>query len=120
MWDILADQPVLGDFHIHDHLTAACQIFRFITTYFPVMKLSLQVIEALAWNLKKIISPPARHHFHGLTEKNNVIEDLPTSFVLPQLRDTQALAVDDDEDGSSQRGDEISRLVERWSALTVD
>jgi hypothetical protein len=86
--------PFLTDVRTHGCFTAGCQILRFGTTTLPVMKMFLQGIGALARSLKQVIPTSARQYFEGLVQDYDV-KDLPTSFVLPQLRDMQELVVNE-------------------------
>ena len=82
------------------------------------MKVLLQGVEALVWRLKQNIPISARPYFMGLKDDMNV-DDLPTGFMLPPLRDLQRLAngIGGDERDAAL---EISQLVAKWSAMTID
>jgi hypothetical protein len=112
--------PLLEDRCNHDLFTAGCQNIRFTTTIIPIMKVFLQSIQALAWSLSQIIPLSARIYFEDLEQKDDIM-DLPTNFVLPQLQKLQDLLIEDDnEDGPSETGNEISKVIARWSSMTVN
>lgn len=110
--------PFLQDHSTHGLFTAASQLLRFTVTALPVTKIFLEDIRALAWNLEQGIPPSARLSFEGL-EHNDNVRDPPTSFVLPQPSDLQAVMADDDDD-LSETGHELSKMISKWADLTVD
>ena len=112
--------PFLDDEDIHPLFALSCHSLHFCTRVVPALRTLLGAIEALAWRMNKKIPLLARSYFQKL-ERVADVRDLPTSFVLPPLKDLTASA-DEDQNGndSGKAGHEISKLIAKWSALTVD
>ena len=113
--------PFLEDTDVHDLFTSACNSLHFTTRIVPALRTLLGSIEAIAWSMNQKIPSLAQPYFRKLEQVADV-SDLPTSFVLPQMKDLSVTmtAGDRDDDELSQTGNEISRLVAKWSALTVN
>jgi hypothetical protein len=112
--------PFLEDSDIHPLFTSACNSLHFTTRIVPALRTLLGTVEAIAWSMNQKIPSLALQYFQKLEQVADV-RDLPTSFVLPQLRDFPAIVEEDQaDDGPGKTGNEMSRLIAKWSALTVD
>jgi hypothetical protein len=110
----------LEDEDIQLLFASGCSSLHFCTRVVPALRTLLGSIEALAWSMNKKIPASALPYFQNL-ERVADISDLPTSFVLPPLKALPVFREEGKEDDNSGNpGNEISRLVARWAALTVD
>lgn len=112
--------PFLEDENIHRMFASGCNSLHHCTRWVPALRTLLCTIEAVAWRMNKKIPSFALPYFRDLEVVADV-RDLPTSFVLPPLKDLLADTYEDQDHGDhSKSGNEISRLIARWSALTVN
>ena len=111
--------PFLDDVEIHDIFTRDCFMLRACAGITPMVKLLLKGVQASAWALKKTLPKPARQCFDGL-EQDEDDRDLPISFSLPHRDEIRELLSGEGDHDLPQLGVQLSTLVSRWSALSVD
>jgi hypothetical protein len=111
--------PHLDDTRIHGLFTRDCIMLRACLSITSMVKLLLRGVQATVWGLKMTMPESAKPCFEGLEQDEQ--KDLPVTFSLPHRNEIRLLLsgaeVDDDE---TQIGVQLSTLVSRWSAASID
>ena len=110
---------MLDDTRSHDLFTRACFMLHQTSRDYPMSKMILQGLQALAWSLKQTIPPAALRCIASVNAPKEDLQDVPLGFIIPQHDEVLLLLAADDKE-SAQIGAQLGALITKWSRQSIE